>query len=204
MTKHYLWISILMLGLLLAGPLVAIGTEATTEADNEVKQAITTATEAYQTGELSQAVTQLDYAATLIRQLQAGDLSKLFPEPLPGWQADKIDSQAGVAGLFGGGINASRSYHQGDNQLEINIMKDSPLLQTMGMLFSNPSMATMGGYKVKRIQGQTAMSKIDGNNRELQMMIENRILLQLHGRNISEDDLNAYADAIDIEAITKL
>lgn len=212
MTKRWLWISLLMPNLLLAGPLLAAESntatkeaiEAENEAENEIKQAITAATEAYQAGELSQAVTQLDYAATLIRQLQAGELGKLFPEPLAGWQADKVDSQAGAAGLFGGGINASRNYHQGDQRLEISIMKDSPLLQTMGMLFANPSMATMGGYKMKRIQGHTAMSKAEDNHQELQMMIENRILLQFNGRNISEDDLKAYAEAVDIEAITKL
>ena len=202
MTKQWRWI--LIPSLLLAGSLSAAETHSVTEADAEIKQAITTATEAYQTGELSQAVTQLDYAATLIRQLQAHELGKLFPEPLPGWQADKVDSQAGAAGLFGGGINASRSYHQADNRLEINIMKDSPLLQTMGMLFSNPSMASMSGYKVTRIQGHTAMSKAEGGKRELQMLIENRILLQFNGRNLSEDDLKAYAEAVDIEAITKL
>ncbi|MGO4999927.1 hypothetical protein [Oceanisphaera sp. W20_SRM_FM3] len=204
MTKRSLWIGLLLPSLLLASPLWAADGDSKSDDSNEINQAISTATEAYQAGELSQAVTQLDYAATLIRQLQAGELGKLFPEPLSGWEADKVDSQAGAAGLFGGGINASRSYRKGDNRLEISIMKDSPLLQTMGMLFANPSMATMGGYKVKRIKGHTAMSKAEDNSQELQMMIDNRILLQFHGRNISEDDLNAYAEAIDIEAITKL
>ncbi|MBO1520535.1 hypothetical protein [Oceanisphaera pacifica] len=34
------------------------------------------------------AVTLFDYVATLIRQLQAGELGKLFPEPLAGWKAN--------------------------------------------------------------------------------------------------------------------
>ena len=202
MTKKWLLGSVLMPSLLLAGSLTAA--EITPAADEEIKQAITTASEAYQTGELSQAAGQLDYAATLIRQLQADHLSQLLPEPLPGWKAGKAESQAGAMGLLGGGIHRSRNYQKDDSHLEISIMKDSPLLQTMGMLFNNPSMAAMSGYKVKKMQGQTAMIKDEDGDQELTMMIENRILLQLEGSNISADDLKAYADAINIEAITKL
>ena len=206
MTKKWMWTSLLIPSLLLSGQLLAAdtATDTATEADKEIKQAINTGSEAYQAGTLSQAVTQLDYAATLLRQLQAGELGQLFPEPLPGWQADEVDSQADAVGLFGGGINASRSYHKGDSRLEINIMKDSPLLQTMGMLFTNPSMATMTGYKMTRIQGHTAMTKAEDSHQELQMMTDNRILLQFNGRNVGEDDLKAYAEVVDLEAATKL
>ena len=196
MNKHWLWAAILVPGMLLADEIE--------DTHAEIKQAITAGTEAYQAGELSQAVTQFDYVSTLVRQLQAGELGKLFPEPLSGWKADEVESQAGSTAFFGGGINASRSYRKDGGQLEISITKDSPLLQTMGMLFTNPSMATMGGYKVKRIKGQTAMIKSEDNSQELQMMVANSILIQITGRGINENDLKAYAEALDIEAITKL
>lgn len=196
MSKHWLWAVILLPGMLLA--------DETEDTHAEVKQAISTGTEAYQAGELSQAVKQFDYVATLIRQLQADEMATLFPEPLAGWKAGKVDSKAGAASLFGGGISASRSYQKDDSKLKINITKDSPLLQTIGMLFSNPSMASMGGYKVKRIKGQTAMIKDEGNSQELQMMVANSILIQITGRGLTQDDLKAYAEALDIEGITKL
>ncbi|MFD1009443.1 hypothetical protein [Oceanisphaera ostreae] len=196
MNKHWLWVAIFVPGMLLADEIE--------DTHAEIKQAITAGTEAYQAGELSQAVTQFDYVSTLVRQLQAGELGNLFPEPLSGWKADEVESQAGSTAFFGGGINASRSYRKDGGQLEISITKDSPLLQTMGMLFTNPSMATMGGYKVKRIKGQTAMIKSEGNSQELQMMVANSILIQITGRGINENDLKAYAEALDIEAITKL
>lgn len=196
MNKHWLWAAIFVPGMLLADEIE--------DTHAEIKQAITAGTEAYQAGELSQAVTQFDYVSTLVRQLQAGELGNLFPEPLSGWKADEVESQAGSTAFFGGGINASRSYRKDGGQLEISITKDSPLLQTMGMLFTNPSMATMGGYKVKRIKGQTAMIKSEGNSQELQMMVANSILIQITGRGINENDLKAYAEALDIEAITKL
>ena len=196
MNKQWLWALIWV-------PSVLFADEAD-DTHTEIRQAMAAGTEAYQAGELSQAATQFDYVATLIRQLQAGELGNLFPEPLAGWQADKVESQAGSAAFFGGGINASRSYRKDGGRVEISITKDSPLLQTMGMLFTNPSMATMGGYKVKRIKGQTAMVKSEGNSQELQMMVASSILIQITGRGVSEDDLKAYAEALDIEAITRL
>lgn len=189
--KHRL----LILGLWLPWALSA------SEAD--IQQAIEEGQKAYQAGLLSQAAAQFDYVATLIRQQQAAGMGELFPAPLDGWQAEEVSSQAGSAAFFGGGINASRVYRMGDKRLEIVITKDSPLLQTMAMLFTNPSMAAMGGYQVKRIQGQTAMFKEEGSTMELQMLIANRLLLQLNGQGISEAELNAYADAIDYQALTK-
>ncbi|WP_375056484.1 hypothetical protein [Zobellella sp. DQSA1] len=170
--------------------------------DTEIQQAIEEGQQAYQAGELSRAAAQFDYAATLIRQQQAGELGTLFPEPLPGWQADSVDTQAGSAAFFGGGVNASRHYNKSGASLDITITKDSPLLQTIAVLFTNPSMAAMGGYKVKRIRAHTAMVKEEGDNRELQMLIANTTLLQLSGRGMSEAEFNAYAEAVDIEALT--
>ncbi|GHA14348.1 hypothetical protein [Oceanisphaera arctica] len=203
MNKRCLWVG-LWAGLLLPCALFADETETRTETNAEIRQAITEGNRAYKAGELSQAAAQFDYVSTLIRQLQAGELGTLFPEPLTGWQAEKVDTQAGSAAFFGGGINASRRYRKDNASLELSITKDSPLLQTMAVLFTNPSMAAMGGYKVKRIKGQTAMMKEESNSRELQMLIANRILIQLRGRGVTEEDLNAYAEALDIEALTRL
>ena len=73
MTKKCIWAQLLISSLLLSPPLLAA--DAASEANQEMKQAISIGSEAYQAGPLSQAVTPLDYAATLIRQRLAGELS---------------------------------------------------------------------------------------------------------------------------------
>ena len=158
MNKNWLWVGLLTPCMLWAS-------------DADIKEVISEAAQAYESGQLSHAAAQFDYAATLIRQQQAGELGALFPEPLVGWTAKEADSQAGSAAFFGGGVNASREYHKGDASLKISITKDSPLLQAVGMLFSNPSMASMSGYKQKRINGHTAVVKLEERNQELQMMV---------------------------------
>ncbi|WP_107851018.1 hypothetical protein [Oceanimonas marisflavi] len=193
MNKHWLWTSLLLPGLLLAD-------------DAEIRRAIEEGTRAYEAEEWSQAASQFDYAATLIRQLQAGELGELFPDPLPGWQADEADTRAGGSAMFGGGIHASRQYRKDNARLEMTITKNSPLLQTMAMLFTNPSMATMSGYKVRRINGQTAMVKEEGNSKELMMLVANTTLVQLSGRGseLTSEDLEAYAGALDVNALSAL
>ncbi|OXY81657.1 hypothetical protein [Oceanimonas doudoroffii] len=193
MNKHWLWAGLLLPGLLLAD-------------DAEIRRAIEEGTRAYEAGEWSQAASQFDYAATLVRQLQAGQLGELFPAPLPGWQAEDADTQAASATLFGGGIHASRQYHKDNARLEMTIAKNSPLLQTMAMLFTNPSMATMSGYKVRRINGQSAMVKEEGDSKELMMLVANTTLVQLSGRGseLAMADLEAYAGALDVNALSAL
>ncbi|MDX1266064.1 MAG: hypothetical protein R3311_01720 [Oceanisphaera sp.] len=203
MNKPCLWLG-LWAGLVLPCTLLADDTDTQAETRANIGQAITEGNRAYEAGELSQAAAQFDYVSTLIRQLQASELGTLFPEPLTGWQAEPVNTQAGATAFFGGGINASRRYRKDGGNLEISITKDSPLLQTMAMLFTNPSMAAMAGYRIKRIQGQTAMMKEESNSRELQMLIANRILIRFHAIGITEQDLNAYAEALDIEAIIRL
>lgn len=193
MNKPWLWMSLLLPGLLWAD-------------DAEIRRAIEEGTQAYEAGEWSRAASQLDYAATLVRQLQAGQLGELFPEPLTGWQADEANTQAGGAALFGGGIHASRHYRKDNARLEMTITKNSPLLQTMAMLFSNPSMATMSGYKIRRIHEQTAMVKEEGNSKELMMLVANTTLIQLSGSGseLTMDELEAYAGALDVAALSAL
>ncbi|MCT7654626.1 hypothetical protein MBH78_07225 [Oceanimonas sp. NS1] len=74
------------------------------------------------------------------------------------------------------------------------------------MLFTNPSMATMSGYKVRRINGQSAMVKEEGDSKELMMLVANTTLVQLSGRGseLAMADLEAYAGALDVNALSAL
>lgn len=188
MNKNWLWVTLLIPCMLLAD-------------ESEISQAIKQGTQAYQDGQLAKAASQFDYVATLIRQQQAEQLADVFPEPLPDWTANQAESQASSAAFFGGGITASRDYLKGTAQLTISISKDSPLLSAMAMLFSNPSMASMGGYKQIHINGRSAMLKLDEYSQELQMLINNSILVQLEGSGVDKEELLAYAKALDINAI---
>jgi hypothetical protein len=170
---------------------------------DDVTDQIEEAVKAYEKEDYNTAVTALDSASTLIRQKKGELVSKLLPEPLDGWEAQEAKSSSAGAGMFGGGISANKSYTQKvDGKTEsitISITTDSPLIQTMGMMFSNP-MFMGGDNKLMVINGEKAIA--DTNNNKLTAMIANKVLVEVSGkRGASTDHVKDYFKSIDFKAI---
>jgi hypothetical protein len=160
----------------------------------------------YKNGSYSQAAESLNYASQLIQQKKGESLKSLLPEPLKGWDAQEADSQAMGTAMMGGGLSASRSYTKGDSSVEVRIMTDSPMLQAMMMMFSNPMMAASDGGKMEKISGQKAIVKYQQSERsgEINIMAANRFLVTVEGYDISVQDLKAYAGALDYNKLAAL
>ncbi len=165
---------------------------------DEVTDQIQEGLKAYEKGDLDTAAIALDSATSLIREMQAGDLSKVLPEPLPGWTAEEAETNtAGAA--FGAGMEASRAYRKDDEQVNISITGNSPLLQAMSMMFTNPAM--MGGdSKMVVIDGRKVIQ--DKQEHSLQTMVNNNFLVAVEGDDLTADEsVKAYFQAIDFEAL---
>jgi len=128
---------------------------------DDVKDSIKEAIEYYDEGDYSGAVESLNYATQLIQQKKSENLTSFLPEPLDGWTADKSSSQAVGAAMFGGGVTAERRYAKEESQVTVQIVTDSPMLQTMMMMFSNPMFASSDGGKMEKIKRQKAIVKYD-------------------------------------------
>lgn len=168
---------------------------------DEISDAISEGLANYKKGDLSAAVSQLDYAATLIRQQKAGKITAVFPEPLAGWNADKAESNSAGGMMMGGGITATRSYYKGDQSVEIELVMDSPMLQSVLMMFNNPSMIAMSGAKLIKIQGNKAMLRDEDGDVEIQLIINNNALFTIRGNSVSANEVKDYAEALKLEAI---
>lgn len=169
--------------------------------ESEIKEAITTATKHYQAGELSQAIAQLDYASTLMRQEKGEQVKQAFPAAPSGWQAEDAESDVAAAAMFGGGISASRNYYNDEHRIEIQLMMDSPMLQAFSMMLSNPSMIAMSGGKLTKIQGLQAVQKLDGDQLELQFLTPAGAMVTLTGDNAAQSTLLKLANAIDLKKL---
>ena len=182
---------------------LAAGSAGVAGAEDEVLKSISEGTDFYNNGEFAEAVTSLNYAVQLIQQKKGEALVKLLPEPLDGWSAQDAESQAAGAAMFGGGITAERKYEKSDARLTIRIITDSPMMQGVMMMFSNPMFATADGGKLERIGKQKAIVKYDDANRSgsLQMVVANRFLVMVEGDEVSRDDMLAYANAIDVNKL---
>jgi hypothetical protein len=165
---------------------------------DDVADSLAEATRAYQSGHIAAARTAMQEALQLLAQRTAAGLGSALPNALPGWHAEKPETQTAALGLMGGGSQASRTYRNATGQnVEIQVIADSPVLSQLAMVIANPAIAGAMG-KLIRVGNQRA---IQTNNNEIQMLVDNRILIVINGSATNDDKL-AYAQAIDLTKLS--
>lgn len=176
---------------------------------DEISDQIKEAQSLYEQGNFSEAVTALNFAIGQIQQKQASTLKNVFPEPLDGWKAEESKGEYASAAFFGGGLSASRHYfvEGADKAVDIEIVTDSPLLQSVMMFMTNPAFfASQPDTQLVKIKGRKAMQKFSKENGdgEISIVIGNRMLISFKGRNLENaDDMVSYANAVDYQALEK-
>jgi hypothetical protein len=108
--------------------------------------------------------------------------------------------------MFGGGVSAERQYRKDNSQMTVQIVTDSPILQGVMMMLTNPAMATASGGKLKKIQGQKAIVNYtpDNGRGEIQIAVAGKFLVTLNGSDITQDELEGYAEAIDFRKMADM
>ena len=173
---------------------------------DEVTDAISEGLQSYQGGKYSDAMASLNYASQLIGQKKGGDLQSFLPAPLSGWEASEATSQAAGAALFGGGVSAERRYTKDPGSVNVQIVTDSPMLQGIMTMFSNPMLLGSDGGKLERIAGEKAIVKYNAADKsgDITLVIANRFLVTLDGNDASLEDLKAYAAKIDYKKLAAM
>jgi len=192
----------------LQGPaalLLCIGLVTEALADPVIDQ-IEAAKRAYENGEPQVAIQALNFAVAQIQEQQTAKQLELFPEPLPGWTADKATAESGgIAAMLTGKV-LSRTYRNETNgaEVQITLSANAPFLGALTSLMQMPmllqadpstSLYTHGSYR--------GMLKEDpGGDLELSLMVSSNIMLQLSGSNGADRAaLEAYLEAMDIAAM---
>ncbi len=184
----------------IAAVLLVIATVSTARADDVTDQ-INEALKAYQNHDTPTAIAALDAAANLLRQSRADALKKVLPQPPAGWTADDAEASAVGAAMLGGGITASRTYHNGSQQVEVEIMADSPMLQGMAVLLSSP-FAAAGGMKTVVLGGRR-LSYTENDNSYVTLVAEKVIVKISGGKETPDPTMKSFIGAIDFAAIEK-
>lgn len=192
----------LTLAVLLAAPL-AMPAYAADEIADTLKRGL----ELYDKGELAKAIGELEFALAQMRQKKADSLTQVFPDAPAGWQAQDAKSKSAAAGFMGGGITAERAYTQdgGQGRVTIEIMSDSPMLQSLAMMLNNPMMLQGGDQgRLVRYKGNKALLKTVRNNRaELSCVLGGKILLQVKAGRVDNPEkvVMDFADKIDVDKL---
>ena len=186
--------------------LVVLASLATGAVADDVMDWINDGIEAYKSEDYSEAITNLEYAAQLIRQMKGDALTDVMPEPLSGWKQVESEGTAMGAAMFGGATGASARYEKGDSWCTVELTTDNPMLASISMMFSNPMMLTASGQKLIKLDGEKAALDYDAGDRsgEITAAVADKVLVVVRGGNISEDDLRAYAKGIDFGKIEEI
>jgi len=176
-----------------------------TEEKDDVLTTIDEAVKQYKIGDYAGAASNLDYASQLVRQKKSERLKNLLPEALEGWQAQPASAQTLGTAVFGGGVTVSRNYTKDNASVSIEIVTDSPVLQSVMMMLNNPMFAGASGGTLESIKGQRGIVKYEpkGRSGEINIVVANRFMVTVKGNNVERQTLVAYAEAIDFTSLAK-
>ncbi|WP_417911479.1 hypothetical protein [Candidatus Electronema sp. TJ] len=174
-------------------------------ANDDIINVIEQAVRQYRANDLAGAISNLDYAAQLIRQKKSERMKALLPVPLPGWQAKPASAKSLGAAVFGGGSTVSRDYFTASSALSMEIVSDSPVLQSIIMMLNNPLFAGASGGNIQTIKQQRAMIKYNASDRsgEINIVVAGRFIVTIKGRAVDQDTMLRYAEAMDFEMLAK-
>jgi hypothetical protein len=164
---------------------------------------------AYRAGNMPEAIESLEVAAQMIRQLKGDEFSEALPEAPAGWTRTEAGGNAVGAALFGGATGANASYErsQGEewSQVEIGIAADNPMLGAMLGALGNPMLMSGQGRKVIKIGGEKASLEYDapGRSGEITVVVAQKVLVTVSGSGLSEEELRAFAAAVDYDRIRR-
>ncbi len=174
-------------------------------AEDNVLSTIKEAIRQYQAGDYTGASSNLDYASQLVRQQKSEKMKGLLPTPPPGWYAGEASAQALGAAILGGGVTVSRDYTKGSSVVSVEIVSDSPVLQSVLVMINNPMFAGAGGGKLETVKGQRAIIKFENNKQsgELYIVVATRFVITIKGRQVTREDLLAFAEIMDYRVLEK-
>ena len=172
---------------------------------DDVLTTIEEAVNQYKKGDLAGAASNLDYASQLVRQKKSEVMKDLLPEPLAGWKAEEATAQSIGTAVFGGGITVSRQYTAKQSKVSIDIMSDSPVLQSLVMMINNPMVAGASGGKLETLNGQRAIIQYDESTRngDVNIVVANKFMVTVKGQKVDRSDLLSYAKSVDYETLSK-
>lgn len=191
---------------LIATALVAATVAASAVKADEITDLLKKAGSAYESGNYSEAISNLDYAGQLIRQKKGEAMMKLLPDAQKGWTADEPSSESAGGAMFGGMVAVQRRYSKDESSASVKITTDSPVLASFIGMYTNPLLVSSSGAKLETIKGQKAVVKYDagGKSGEINIVVANKILVTVEGSGISRDELVGYAGAVDYGKLSSM
>ena len=155
----------------------------------------------------AQAQLSLQDAINDINAMIGQQIAEALPDEINGLKSSGEESNTAGMGMMGGGMSINKTYRhptKNDNEAEVHILANSPMLAAMNMALSNPAM--MGSdYKSIRVGTRRAIlkSEMQGSVRDSEIQIPlSQTLITINARGFaSEAEELAFAGKLDIEKL---
>jgi|SRR5687768_11858036 len=155
----------------------------------------------------AQAQLSLQDAINDINAMIGQQIAEALPDEINGLKSSGEESNSAGMGMMGGGMSINKTYRhptKNDNEAEVHILANSPMLAAMNMALSNPAM--MGSdYKSIRVGTRRAIlkSEMQGSVRHSEIQIPlSQTLITINARGFaSEAEEIAFAGKLDIEKL---
>lgn len=172
---------------------------------DEILDTVEEAVNQYTKGDYDGAANNLDFAAQLIRQKKSESLKEVFPDPLEGWEAQPPVSQATGTAVFGRSVSVNRTYRQNSSLVTIDIVSDSPVMQSLTMMLNNPVIAGAGGARLETFSGHRGVVQYNEANRsgDVNIVVADRYLVTIKGQDVDREQLFKYARAVKFAELEK-
>ena len=129
------------------------------------------------------------------------DLLQYLPDPPPGWTADKARGETNSFGNYYIS-QVSQTFRQGNKSIKISIFDSAfnSALYTPFLLATGFSRESTEGYskgiEIDNIPGREEYNYLSKRG-SLNLLVDNRFLVQINGRNIEDIDLRNWWQLID-------
>lgn len=179
-------------------------------AQNTVKEKLSEADNAFQSGSLEDARFALQQSLVELDKLIGAEILKQLPTELSGLTAE-VEDDAVSGGTGFSGVYVKR-YYPGENQqdIDIEIVTNSPLLTMINASLTNPLLASMSGgdQSVVKIDGYKSLLRKEeasngGDRYEISIPI-NDSMITVNCNGFSQSEALNIANALGIRAIAKI
>lgn len=172
-------------------------------AADEITDQINNGLKAYESQDYKTALEELKFATAQIQELANQQNAAILPDALPGWTAEDIQNDTGAMVFAGGGSMMSREYRKDSEEVTLEIIANSPMLNMMSMMINNPMMMASDPktkpYRFGKLKG---MKRVDGGETEITLVMAGQVMIKATGRGLTDPQvLETYLGKLDMDRI---
>ncbi len=168
---------------------------------DEVEDALHEALKLYKEGKYTEASTSVQLVLNGINEKRGGAISSALPDKIGGWTGGEVNSTNTLA-VLGAGSTVERAYTKDARSASITIIAESPMINQVVGLMSNPAIAGLAGLKMKKAGDNTVTIQKDAGMG--QIVVDNRFLIQIQGSGLKEADILELAAGVKTSVLKEL